>query len=214
MNNYQLSAQSRKLGSKGILNALRRAGRVPAVLHDRGKPSMPLSLVSGEIKRALGTKAGRNVLLDLRIDDGEPKVAMFENFQRDPVKDLYLHVDMVLVALDQKLEVNVPVILTGEDRRENDGGVLSQHLHEVILLSLPTSIPENIRIDVRHLKLGDAVHMRDLELPEGCDTVTETDQLILNVTLPRVVEEEVAAPEEEESAAAAPTTEGAAKADD
>ncbi len=194
-----LKVEKRELSSKGYLRTLRTSGKIPAVLHGSKQYSLPITLDAKELVRALNTPAGRNVLLELHLAD-EKKPAMVENLQRDLIKeDVYQHVDLMLVSLDEKIEVSVPVVLVGQDSRVNDDGVISQPIYEITILSTPLAIPENIRVDISSMAIGDAIVLGDITLPEGCEAVTASDEMLVNILPPRVEEE----PETDEAAEAA-----------
>ena len=126
---------------------------------------------------------------------------MIENLQRNVLKEgIYLHVDLMLVSLDKKIEVNVPVVLTGQDKRAQDDGIISQPFYEIAIESTPASIPESIRIDISGLKIGDSILLSDVTLPEGCEAVTEADAVLVHIMPPRSVEEETETEAAEETA--------------
>lgn len=200
MNLIQLAADQRALSGKSYLKSLRASGKVPGVLHGKDLYSMPITVDSIELKKAMSTPAGRNVLLDLQLD-GESKTAMIENLQKNVLKDgVYLHVDLTLVSLDKKIEVNVPVVLTGQDKRAQDDGIISQPFHEIAIESTPAAIPESIRIDISGLGIGDSILLSDVTLPEGCEAVTEADAVLVHIMPPRSVEEETETEAAEETA--------------
>ena len=190
MNRLQLKAERRKIASKGYLKSLRNAGKTPGVLHNRGGESLHISVESSDLKKALHTSAGMNVLLNLEIEDEGIQLARIEDLQYDVLRDgIYTHVDFGRVSLDQKIEVHVPIILIGQEDRAKDDGVISQAEHEVVLLSSPDSIPDNLHADISSLVIGDSIHMKDLVLPEGCEAVTDPDDTIVSIIPPRIVEE-------------------------
>jgi large subunit ribosomal protein L25 len=198
VNMIQLTAEKRKLGSKGYLKSLRADGKVPAILHGQNIDSLPLTVEAVELRKAMNTPAGRNVLLNLVID-GEEQAAMIENLQNDFLRDgVYVHVDLTLIDLNKKIEVDIPVVITGQENRPGDEGVVSQPIHEIAIMSAPTSIPENIKVDVSGMTIGDAVYLKDVELPEGCEAVTSLDEMLVNIIQPRLYEEEAEEEEEEE----------------
>jgi large subunit ribosomal protein L25 len=199
LNLTQITAEKRSLGSKSYLKSLRAAGKVPGVLHGQDMYSLPITVDSIELKKAMSTAAGHNVLLDLKIED-DSKTAMIENLQRNVMKEgVYLHVDLMLVSLDKKIEVNIPITLVGQDKRASDDGIVAQPIHEIAIQSIPTAIPENIRIDISGLKIGDSILLRDITLPEGCEAITAADEMLVQIMPPRVSEEEAETESTEEA---------------
>ena len=196
----QITAEKRSLGSKSTLKTLRASGKVPGVLHGPDLYSLPITVDSIELKKAMSTAAGRNVLLDLKLE-ADSKTAMIENLQRNVLKDgIYLHVDLMLVSLDKKIEVNVPIVLVGQDKRANDDGIVAQPIHEVVIESIPTAIPENIKIDISGLTIGDSILLKDIALPEGCAAITAGDEMLVHIMPPRVSEDETETESAEETA--------------
>lgn len=189
MNTIPLTLEKRKVSSKGYLNSLRRAGKVPGVLHDRKGLSVPVSVDSIEFKKAITTSAGRNAVLGLQLEDAN-HTAMVEHLQKHTLKDdIYVHVDFMLVSLDEKIEVQVPLVLFGQDQRAKDDGVISQAVHEIALLSKPTEIPEIIKADISGLTIGDTLQLKDIALPDGCEALTEPDEVLVSIMAPRTSEE-------------------------
>ena len=199
MDRLILEADKRKLSSKGHLNSLRREGLVPAILHRRGEDSVPVTVNGLAFKKLLHTEAGLNIIFNLKIGS-ESFLARVEDIQYDVLRDgIYTHIDFGSVSLTEKIEVSVPVMLEGQDDRENDGGVVTQPLYELVVLSLPDAIPGHLTADISQLTIGDSMHAKDIQLPEGCELITDPDESVVSVTAPRVEEE---AEETEEAAEA------------
>ena len=199
MNRVLLKAENRELSSKGYLRQLRLAGKVPGVLYGHGGAAIPLSVESSELAKALHTSAGLNVLLNLALDSGAEEIAMIKVLERDFLKaGAFTHVDLVRVSLTDKIEVSVQVLVTGDERRVNDGGVVAQPLREITLLSSPGSIPESFTVDVSGLVIGDSLTVGDVTLPADCELVTDVDEMIINIMPPRVVQDVVAEEETKE----------------
>ena len=198
MDRIKLHAEQRPIKSKGYLKSLRQSGKVPAVLHGHKDGSVHIMVDSIDLRKAISTSVGLNAVLDLEIAGFGTEIAMVENLQRDYLKEgVYLHVDFNRISLDKKIEVSIPIVLSGQDHRSAEDGIISQPIREIHLMSSPTSIPESIHIDVSSLKIGDSIHLRDIELPEGCDAVTPPDEMLVSIMSPRVMEEEPAESEEE-----------------
>jgi len=199
MNFVQISAEKRPLGSKGYLKSLRRNGSVPGILHGHNLDSTPVTIDAKDLLKAISTPAGRNVLLNLVIES-DTQTAMIENLQEDILREnVYQHVDLKLISMDEKIEVNIPVLLTGQDQRANDDGYVSQQLHEISVMSKPAAIPENIKVDISALKIGDAILVGDISMPEGCEAVTAADEMIVNVLQPRTIVEDEPSDDEAET---------------
>ncbi|NLO36300.1 MAG: 50S ribosomal protein L25 [Clostridiaceae bacterium] len=171
------------------MNSLRTAGKVPGVLHDRKGMSVPVSVDSIDFKKAISTSAGHNAILGLQLEDAN-HTAMVEHLQKHTLKDdIYVHVDFMLVSLDEKIEVQVPLVLVGQEKRAKDDGVISQATHEITLLSKPTEIPDSIKVNIAGMTIGDTLHLKDIQLPDGCEAQTEPDEVLVSIMAPRTSEE-------------------------
>ncbi len=210
-----LLAEPREFSGKKIARKLRARGRLPAVLYGRGRDSRPLALDTKALVRLLQeSEAGLNTLIDLKVagaSKGQEPVVLVKELQRDPVDGGLLHVDLYEVDLTKTVQVSVPIELVGEPAGVKvGGGILDHTLREIEIECLPRAIPDELRIDVSGLEIGDSVHVRDAELPEGVTLRTDPDLGVAAVIPPVVEEVPVAAAEvvEEEAAAAAEPAEG------
>ncbi|MGI5822493.1 MAG: 50S ribosomal protein L25 [Dethiobacteria bacterium] len=198
MENIKLEAVPRERGNKGSKKRMRNKGLLPAVVYGRGIEPRTIVLDSTDLKRALGTAAGTNVLLDLEIkgDDGTSvETVMVKELQIHPLQwDFYLHADLIRISMEDKLEVEVPLSLIGEPAGIQEGGVLQIQLREVLVSCLPTDIPEFIEITVDSMEIGDVLTVSDLPTPEGVEILADPAETIASVIVPQVEEEE----EEEE----------------
>ena len=202
-----LVATPRTAAGKGAAGRIRREGRVPAVVYGLGEANVPVTVPARELAHLLAGAAGANTLFTLRVDGAE-QLALARQIQRHPVKGTLLHVDFVRVRADQTIQADVPVHLTGESEGVSRGGVLEQLLHTVSVEAKPGAIPNSLEVDITALEIGDGVYVRALVAPAGVVITNDVEELIAQVSAPRVAEEEVAAAEGEEGEAPA---EGAAE---
>jgi large subunit ribosomal protein L25 len=204
-----LVAEVRDATGKGAARKLRAAGRIPAVVYGRGTESRAISVDPSALQRLLQSGgAGMNTLIELSVD-GTTRTVLVKELQRDPVRGRPLHTDFYLVQLDQKVEVSVPIHLVGKAPGVELGGILDHPLREIELECLPRAIPESVDVDVSALQVGDSIHVRDLELPEGASVRTDADLAVASVVAPVVVEEpEPEEPEEGEEVEGAEDAEG------
>lgn len=192
MERQALKAEVRELTGKGHSKRLRYSGKVPGVVYGMKKEVISLQLDRSALLQAVSTSAGYNILLDLDIKGGKRETVMIKDLKRDVMrKDLFTHVDFIRVSLKDKLQVNVPLVITGEPRGQKEGGVPQVQLREVTLLTLPTEIPESVSIDVTELDVGDSLMVKDLEFPPGTEVINEPEELIFSVLAPKVEEEPV-----------------------
>lgn len=175
--------------------ALRRAGRLPAVIYGKGIESIPITLDMRDLSRALPyITSSRLVVINV---GKEMHTALVRERQRHPVSGELLHVDFQAVSMTEKLRTAVRIEFSGEAPAvENEGGVLVSGVEQIDVEALPGDLPERIIIDVTGLvNVGDTLSVKDLDIPSGVTVLTDPEETIATVIYPtQVVEEE----EEEE----------------
>jgi large subunit ribosomal protein L25 len=177
---------------------LRGKGEVPAVVYGHGEETMPITLSQHDIE--LAVLHGER-LLELRIGDKKENV-LIKEVQYDTFGQQVLHVDLTRVSLDERVELTVPIILRGTPVGTVDGGVLQQLAAQVTIECVVTAIPDDVKLSVADMKVGDMLHMKNLLLPEGAKLLSDPELAVC--TLSMVAEEEVApAPAEAAAAVAA-----------
>ncbi|MFP4158117.1 MAG: 50S ribosomal protein L25/general stress protein Ctc [Desulfobacterales bacterium] len=200
MDIVKLNAKPRGNTGKGAARALRREGRIPAVLYGSGIDSQPLSVSIQELERMFNSPEFSRGLINLATGESgkSQRTVMIKEFQRDPVKEHYLHIDFYEVKMDQKIATMVPVTTTGTSKGVEEGGILQIIRRELEVYCLPANIPEQIEIDISELDVGDSVHVSEIPLSSGVEIPYEADFTILTVVSPKMeVPEEEAAGEEE-----------------
>lgn len=190
------------LGKK--VKALRREGITPANIYGSNVESVAVQVPSHELLHVLKT-AGRNDIVYLQMDGGEPRPTFVHDIQTNPITDQILHVDFLQIDLTKKIKIDVPLHLEGlAPAVDTYQGILVQSLDHVTVEALPIAIPSFIEVDVTGLtEIDSALHVSDLTLPESVEMVTDGELLVAKVAPPVVekVEEEVEAelPEGEEA---------------
>jgi large subunit ribosomal protein L25 len=185
----RLAAKKRDEKGKGAARRARREGLVPAVVYGKGMAPLPLSVARKDVHKALHTEAGRNVLVELEIDDRKkPILAIPREIQRDPIKDEYLHIDFMAVRKDTRIHTEVPVVIEGKAPALQKGFVIESHLTSVQVECLPTSVPAQLTVSAELLSEGgDVIKAGDIPLPEGVQLLTEPDEIIASLALPPAV---------------------------
>ena len=211
MPEVRIEAELRTEFGKGAARRTRRAGRVPAVIYGHGAQARHLSLPEHELMLALKTP---NALLRIEGLPGRSGLALPKAVQRDPIKGVIEHVDLIEVRRGEKVTVEIPVRVTGEIF---PGGLLDQQLVQIAVEAEATHIPDGVDVDVEGMQVGAAVHAKDLDLPEGTTLQVDPEALVLHVLAAPTAEEieaelGEAAPEEPEvpGAPEAPAAEGRA----
>ena len=196
-----LSANARDTGGKGVSRKLRAEGRVPAIVYGHGREPQALSINTRELEKLLDHIAAESTVIDLDID-GKGSRTLIREIQRHPFKRQILHVDFQELVAGEKITVNVPIILVGvPDGVRMDGGILDQVMRELEVEVDPSNIPNHIDVDVTKLMIGSSVHIGDIKLPEGVESMAEEDATICVVSAPRAAVEEAAATEAAEATA-------------
>ena len=175
MPEVRIVAEPRTEFGKGPARRMRRAGRVPAVLYGHGTDTRHVTLPGHDLLMALKTP---NVLIQLDGLPGSSQLALPKAVQRNPIKGLIEHVDLILVRRGEKVTVEVPVQVTGE---VGPGGLLDQQMVRIAVEAEATRIPQAIEVNVEGMEIGDAVHAGELSLPQGATLVAEADALVLHV---------------------------------
>ena len=187
MPEVKIAAETRNEFGKGVARRLRQDGRVPAVLYGHGTETRHLTLPAHDLMRALRSS---NVLLRLEGLTKGGEIALPKAVQRDPIKNIIEHVDLILVRRGEKVTVEIPLRIIGEIAPGD--GMLDQQLVQITVEAEATNIPRGLDVDIEGLELGQAVHASDLRLPEGVSLQVEPDTLILHV-----IEQRAAEPEED-----------------
>jgi large subunit ribosomal protein L25 len=186
----KLKAELRAGAGRPVTRKLRRSGVVPANIYGKDLPNQNLQINAKEFSRLMSQTTSEHVLVDLEIADGgktSNRLALVQEVQHHPLRADVLHVDFHAVREDEKLHAAIPVEAIGEaDGVKNFGGTLELAVHEVEVECLPKDLPDIIRIDVSALGLGQAIHVRDLQLPEGVTAKANPDLTVVLVAAPRV----------------------------
>ena len=206
MKSVSLNAFARKLARRAGAKKLRSTGRVPAVIYGRQAQPQNLEINSREIEELMHHSVSENLLVDLAVqEDSRPKrLALVQEIQHHPLNGKVLHVDFHEIAENEKVTVNVPVETTGEaEGVKTDGGVLEHVLFKVRARGLAKDLPELITVDVSHLKIGQSVHLGEIQAPPGVELIGDKQIPVISCAAPRTEEEEAA-----EAAAAADAVPG------
>lgn len=194
-----LGVQLREELGRAKVKELREQGFIPAVIYGEGKSAQAIKVSHKELFQLLHQHRLENVVINLKIQNSEnkDKSCLIKEIQYHPVKNDIIHVDFNEVSLTKLIKINVPIAAKGDPVGvKQDGGVLEHILWEIEIECLPGDIPKEIEVDVAHLKIGDAIHIKDISLPPNIKVITDASAVILSVAAP--IKEEAAAPAEEE----------------
>jgi large subunit ribosomal protein L25 len=195
----KLTAERRTATGRSAVRKLKAMGVVPAIIYGAKDKAEPLQVSRRDINAMLSHAAGENILVELEIA-GKSRLALVQEVQHAPLGGAILHVDFHAVSMDEMIQADVPLEPTGiANGVKNMGGLLEQNLRSLAIECLPRDLPDLITVDVSALDIGDAVHVREIQLPTGVTTRVQPDLTAFSVLAPTVEEAPVAA------AAEAPT---------
>ncbi|HDZ77497.1 MAG TPA: 50S ribosomal protein L25 [Candidatus Omnitrophica bacterium] len=202
MKEVVLSANLREEIGSRQLKKLRREGFIPGIVYG-GSKAFPIKITRSSFIKFLHEHKGENVIINLEVAEEKSKskdnTVMIKEMQHDPVSEEIIHLDFNKISLTQAISVKVPVEAKGEaEGVKADGGSLNHILWELELECLPKDMPKSILVDVSALKIGDAIHVKDIKFSQGVTVKHEADAIVLSVAPPakEEVEEEEALGEE------------------
>jgi len=197
--NASLEVRPREETGKGFNRKLRASGRVPAVMYGHGDETRALTIDARELERLFSRIHVENTIIELHIDGQRKSVrTLVREVQRHAFRDEVLHVDFYVLHAGERITVEIPIRLQGTAPGVRVGGILQQVLDSLEIRCLPDRIPEYLTVDISSLEIGDSVHVGDVPLPEGVESVVPGERSLLSVIPPTV------APVDEEAEAVEP----------
>ena len=187
----KLSATRRTGTGRAAVRKLKAQGAVPAIVYGGKTQAEPLQISRRDISLMLSHASGENILVELEIDgEKSGRLALVQEVQHAPLGGDILHVDFHAVSMDEMIEADVPLEPTGiAEGVKTFGGLLEQALRSLEIECLPRDLPDVITVDVSHLNIGDAIHVREIPLPPGVTTRIPADLTAFSVLAPTVEEE-------------------------
>ncbi len=191
-----LEIQPRDELGKNKVKGLRGKGFIPAVIYAEGKKSQAIKVSHRQLWQLIHQHRLESMVINLKIQDDKKqkgRPCLIKEIQYDPVKGDIIHVDFNEISLTKVIKVNVPVVAKGEPIGvKQEGGSLEHILWEIEVECLPTDIPKGIEVDVSQLKIGDAIHIKDITFPPNIKVLNFLEAIVFSVTAP--IKEEVVAP--------------------
>ena len=203
--NFTINAKSREDTGKGASRRLRRlTGEVPAIIYGGKKDAEKISILHKDITKALENDAVYSSIISLSID-GKAEDTIIKDIQRHPAKQIILHMDFLRVSKTTKLQTRVPLNFINEDTCVGvklGGGLIAHTMTDIEVSCLPKDLPESIDVDMAEVDVGQIVHLSDLTLPDGVESVSlsqgaEYDLTVATVNKQKAVE--IDEPSESES---------------
>jgi len=191
----QLPAEKREsLGTK-VSRRLRKEGKMPAIIYGHGQAPESVAVPVRDLRTVLEDGAH---LVELKID-GAAQQCLIKDVQFDHLGILPVHADFTRVDLNERVKVRVPLEFRGTPIGVNEGGLLDHDMVDIEIECLVTEIPDSIRVNVANLKLGQSLHVKELELPGSVKAISPAEQIVASVRA-KAAEVEVTAPTEEGAA--------------
>jgi large subunit ribosomal protein L25 len=185
----KLAAQARTGLGRSAVTKLKMQGLVPAVVYGAKQQVEHLQLSAREVDNVLAHATGEHFLVELEVGGAANRLALVQEVQHHPVTRKVLHVDFHAVAADELLHAAIIVETTGEAAGVKLGGIIETQIHELEVECLPKDLPDVIRLDVSAMNIGDAIHVRDVPLPEGVKARADGELTVLRIAPPTVVVE-------------------------
>lgn len=206
----KLDATLRSENGKGAARKIRMAGNIPGVIYGHGREPQSLTVNARETEKLLTQIAAGSTVIELNLNNTVSRTLIRE-IQRHPFKRNILHIDFQELVAGETVSVRCPVVYVGTaDGVRNDGGILDQIMHELLIEVDPANIPNHIDVDVGPLKVGQSLHVADLKLPAGIKVLDDATLTICVVQAPKQATETATA----ESGAAEPEVLRQKKADE
>jgi len=190
----KLTVRKRTTTGKQAAKRLRTEGLIPGILYGEKQDNIALTIDARDLRTALSTPFGRNVILQLGVD-GESGTtrAVVRDMERDPVSRDVLHVDLQRISENRPIQMSIPVVLVGESPAVKEGrGILDHTMRELEVKCLPKDIPEYIEVDITELEARNAIHVSDIEV-EDVELLDNPERPVVEVLQPTIFRE----PEEE-----------------
>ena len=206
MKETKLTAQPRAGKGSAAAGRLRRTGSFPAVVYGEGRPGVDIQLNEHDFVMMLRTHRSENMIVDLVVEGAaKPYKVMLKAMQHHPITGRVIHVDFYEISMMRKIEIEIPVKLTGVPTGvANEGGILEHVLRALTVQCLPGDMVEELELDVTGLSVGKTLRVRDVKV-DGAKykVMDDPDQVVAAVAAPRTEEEEKAEADADAATAAA-----------
>ena len=189
MDELQLNVQLREKTGTQTVKQVRRDDFIPAVVYGLDKPPTSIKVSRGEYEGLMRKHKGESVVFHINVLEGEKKVrdysAIVKEEQLHPLRENILHIDFLRVSLTEEIEVSIQIDLKGDPIGvKQEGGSLDHVLRDLNVFCTPLNIPKALVVDISGLKIGDAIHVKDIKLPENVKTEQDPEAMVASVVPP------------------------------
>ncbi|MEP7076314.1 MAG: 50S ribosomal protein L25 [Acidobacteriota bacterium] len=184
-----VKAEKRETRGKNVSRRLRVEGKIPVIVYGGGTQSLSAAAPLKDLAAILRTDTGVNTVFSLDIEGEGINDVIFQDRQIDPVRGRMIHADLRRFAKGEKIEMTVPIHLTGHAAGlQEEGAVLSQTMREIKVLCEPANTPDSIDVDVTDLAAGDSIHVSDLKFPDGVEIHDDPETVVATIITVKEVE--------------------------
>ena len=187
----KLKVERRDATGRSAAKKLKTQGLVPAVIYGAKVKPESLQVAARDINAMFSHASGENILVELEVaGEKTNRMALVQEVQHSPLGGNILHIDFHAVSMDEKIHAEVPLEPMGvANGVKNFGGLLEQSLRALPIECLPADLPDRITVDVSALNIGDAIHVRDIQLPKGVTPKVQVELTVFSVVAPAIEEE-------------------------
>ncbi len=184
MKAISLAASPRTLTKTTGSKKVRQGGGLPGIIYGNGNPQS-IEIEAKQFGKAVNSTAAKNFLVELDIE-GKKSIAMVQDVQRNPLTNLFIHVDFKRLTKDSVVTAQVPLRPVGTAEGVKQGGVLQTSMHTITLKGRPADIPETLEPDISDLDVGQSLHLEDIELPKGVVAIGSPKAMVVAVATSRM----------------------------
>ncbi|HWR82531.1 MAG TPA: 50S ribosomal protein L25 [Candidatus Deferrimicrobium sp.] len=212
MKEISLAATPRSTVGSGAARRMRRAGSIPGVVYGPERAPLPVTIDERALRAATKAAGGTSTIINLDVDGTTSKVVLRE-IQRDPITSHIVHLDFHAISMKKPLHISIPIHFVGLARGvKTEGGIMQTTLRELEISCLPSDIPEDVKVDVSDLGIGDSIHVRDLSIPNA-QILVDSHRTVVVISAPTIMKVEAPVAAEAVAAEAAPAEGEAAEAE-
>uniref|UniRef100_A0A7V0Z5Y6 Large ribosomal subunit protein bL25 n=1 Tax=candidate division WOR-3 bacterium TaxID=2052148 RepID=A0A7V0Z5Y6_UNCW3 len=176
---------------KGDVRRMRMEGKIPGVLYGHKEKSKRIYVLKKEFEKVLETLKKETVTIELKLKE-KTYPCLIKAIQHNPTDGRLLHIDFQHISKKEKIKATIPIHLIGEAPGVKKGGLLDQHLHEVVIRCLPDHLPSHIDVDISNLDIGKTIHLRDIAI-SNIEFVIKPETPVVSVLAPKIEKEAPAA---------------------
>jgi large subunit ribosomal protein L25 len=197
MAEINLSANKRKIIRKSTNKQLRKNGKIPGIYYHKRDEPVTIEVNESALKPIVFTSETH--IISLAIEGGNELPCILKGVQLDPVTEKIVHFDLQGISRNEIIEIEVPILYTGNPVGIKQGGILQQVIHKLLVECLPVNIPEHIEVNIENLNIGDSIHVSDLNL-EHVKVLNSPESVLVSVVPPKIEKEPTPVVEGEEIA--------------